>query len=392
MHKDSIIDYETGEIVSSVPEFDPTDKMALALIHDARTAIEQAKDIFEVKTIISVSKAASVFYAAQGLEENAQVAREASLRAQRKAGEFLQEMPMNAGTQGNFDGRDSSGGLMIKPPESIPTLADLDIDKNESFRWQLFAEVPEGTFQEYIDEKLAKGHELTAGGLINIAREQRKLRERERQLQDAIQAGAPHNADRYRLIHASVDRLAKILPVGSVDAIITDPPYEEEYLPVYADLARTAAKLLKPGAPLVAMIGHYHLPSILGLMAPYLNYLWIVAYITPANTARVFSTKALVNWKPVLVFSNGPYKGDWYADVLSNSAPDKRFHDWGQGESGMASLIERFTQPDQTVLDPFCGGSATGAAALKLDRYYIGADIDEYAVAVSAKRLSELES
>lgn len=191
----------------------------------------------------------------------------------------------------------------------------------------------------------------------------------------------------WRLITANVTYLLDSIPAGSVDAIITDPPYEREFLPVYADLAQAAAQLLKPGGALVVMIGHSHLPAICAAMTPHIQYLWTVAYITPANTARVFSAHALVNWKPVLVFSNGPYAGDWYSDVVGNSAPDKRYHEWGQGEGGMAMLIERFSAAGDTVLDPFCGGSATGAAALKIGRLYIGSDFDAGAIAISAERM-----
>lgn len=201
----------------------------------------------------------------------------------------------------------------------------------------------------------------------------------------------PHVTDtaRYRLLVSSIFDLPDHI-TEPVDAIITDPPYPEEYLPVYAELAQAAGKLLKPGGALVVMIGHSHLPKILELMTPHIKYLWTMAYLTPANTARVFSAKALVNWKPVLVFSNGSYTGDWYADVVNNSAPDKKYHEWGQGESGMAALLERFTSAGQTVLDPFCGGSATGAAALNLQRYYIGSDVDENAIEISAQRLEKI--
>lgn len=193
-----------------------------------------------------------------------------------------------------------------------------------------------------------------------------------------------------RLITVGVSGLESHIPHATIDAIITDPPYPEKFLPVYAELAIVAVKLLKPGAPLVVMVGHSHLPEILASMTPHIKYLWTVAYITPANTARVFSAKALVNWKPILVFSNGPYAGEWYADVVNNSAPDKRYHEWGQGESGMAALIDRFSLPGQTILDPFCGGSATGAAAIKMDRLYIGSDIDPDAIEISAHRLVEI--
>ena len=181
------------------------------------------------------------------------------------------------------------------------------------------------------------------------------------------------------------------MPANSIDAIICDPPYEVEYLPVYSSLAVSASKLLKPGSPLVVMIGQYHLPEILALMTPHIKYTWIVSYLTPANTGRVFSAKALVNWKPILIFSNGHYGGEWYSDTASNAARDKKFHEWGQGESGMMELVEKFSTPGQTILDPFCGGSATGAAALKLNRLYIGSDCEPDAIAISAKRLSEIK-
>lgn len=213
------------------------------------------------------------------------------------------------------------------------------------------------------------------------------LRREKKELHPQAQ-GQTHTA-RYRLIVSSILDLPNQI-TEPVDAIITDPPYPEEFLHVYADLAQVACKLLKPGGALVVMIGHSHLPAICELMTPHIKYLWTLAYLTPANTARVFSAKALVNWKPVLVFCNGSYAGDWYADVVNNSALDKRFHEWGQGESGMAALIERFTSAGQTVLDPFCGGSATGAAALSLDRFYIGSDIDKNSIEISAKRLESM--
>lgn len=217
-----------------------------------------------------------------------------------------------------------------------------------------------------------------------------KRKEQERQREELVNAEQLPLGGNSKLIHSDIADLPFHI-TQPVDAIITDPPYPVEYLPVYGELARVAANILKPGAPLVVMVGHAHLPEILNLMAPHIQYLWTLAYITPANTARVFSAKALVNWKPVLVFSKGAYKGEWYADVVSNAAPDKRFHEWGQGESGMAALIERFSLPGDVILDPFCGASATGAAALRLGRRYIGADNDRGAINISNQRLAELD-
>src|SRR6202521_3592528 len=39
-------------------------------------------------------------------------------------------------------------------------------------------------------------------------------------------------------------------------------------------------------------------------------------------------------------------------------------------------LIEAFTKPGDTVLDPFCGSGSTLVAARDLDRHFIGVELD----------------
>jgi len=47
------------------------------------------------------------------------------------------------------------------------------------------------------------------------------------------------------------------------------------------------------------------------------------------------------------------------------------------------------TAPGDTVADPFCGGGSTGVAAVRMKRYFIGADVDEAAVNRTKARLVE---
>ncbi len=49
---------------------------------------------------------------------------------------------------------------------------------------------------------------------------------------------------------------------NSIDLIFTDPPYNEESIPLYGDLARLAHRGLKPGGSLVTFIGLYALFKI----------------------------------------------------------------------------------------------------------------------------------
>jgi len=169
-------------------------QFALTQINAGMRALQEANDIYSVLDVRSVAMAAVAFYEAQGACEAANVAKELQLRAERKAGQIWKEMPKNKGTRGQLVGPGTIGGSMMEPPiEGIPTLADLDIDKHESFRWQLEAEVPVEVFEEYLDDKRAKGHELTAGGLIRIAMQLRA---------EETKATAPQLTGKYRVIYA----------------------------------------------------------------------------------------------------------------------------------------------------------------------------------------------
>jgi hypothetical protein len=186
-----------------------------------------------------------------------------------------------------------------------------------------------------------------------------------------------------------------IIEPGSVDAIITDPPYPREYLPLYGDLAHKAAEWLKPGGSLLVMCGQSYLPDVLALLGSEsaLAYHWTLAYLTPGGQAvQLWPRKVNTFWKPVLWYVKGEYCGDWIGDV-AKSAPndnDKRFHDWGQSESGMADLLERFTYPGQMICDPFCGGGTTGVVAAALRRRFIGIDTDTSAIATTNRRIAEV--
>lgn len=216
---------------------------------------------------------------------------------------------------------------------------------------------------------------------------------RDRRRAIAVGMGQPRDGETYRLIHAGIDDLAGHVAPGTVDAIITDPPYPAAYLPLYETLARQAANLLRPGGSLVVMTGQSYLPDILTLMTPHLAYRWACAYLTPGGQAvQVWDRTVNTFWKPLLWFVNGEYAGEWIGDVARSAVNDndKRHHDWGQSESGMADVVERFSRTGDLILDPFAGASTTGVVAVRLGRRYIGADIDADAISISAARLAEV--
>jgi hypothetical protein len=155
------------------------------------------------------------------------------------------------------------------------------------------------------------------------------------------------------------------------DCIITDPPYPKKYLHLYEELAE-----LSKSIPLVAvMCGQSYLPDIIATMIKHIQYRWTLAYLTPGGqAAQQWESKINSFWKPVLLFGKGH---EWIGDVCKSDANDKRFHEWGQSESGMADLIDRLSEPGQIVCDPFVGGGTTALISLRLGRRFVGCDIDK---------------
>jgi ParB-like chromosome segregation protein Spo0J len=182
--------------------------------------------------------------------------------------------------------------------------------------------------------------------------------------------------------------LAHVQP-GSVDAIICDPPYPREFVPLMEDLAAMAKVVLKPGRPLIAMLGHAYLPQYIELMSRHMTYHWIMADILGGANSAQHVWKAFVGWKPLLVFTNGPAQLPYYfLDIVHSPGPDKEFHVWGQDVKTFEYLIYRFTNIGNIVLDPFLGGGTTAMAALKLQRKFVGFDIDPQYVALTTERLT----
>lgn len=202
----------------------------------------------------------------------------------------------------------------------------------------------------------------------------------------------PPANDRYQVICGDIGEVYKSL--DQVDAIVTDPPYSREFIPLYGTLAKVAVEILRPGCSMLVMTGQAWLPEVLKEMTKVrgLTYNWTLAYLVEGNrNTQVYSRRVGIHWKPILWFVKGKYAGDMKWDTIRNP-PDgggKDYHDHGQSERGISELVRRFSEPGDTVLDPFCGGGTTGVACLALGRRFVGVDVDETAVEMTRGRIAE---
>ena len=242
-----------------------------------------------------------------------------------------------------------------------------------------------------IEEKAPDLAEQVKAGTLAIDRADRIVRDREAEQRRVDEARKQAEA---APIVATVDiRLGDFrevladIPDGSVDAIITDPPYPKEFIPLLADLGQWADRVLTEDGVLAVLMGQTHLPEVYRLLEGGRPYRWTMAYMTEGPGYVSHPRKVQSNWKPVILYGGGPRTADVVRSIGSDAGA-KDLHKWGQDFSAFSTLVERLTKPGETVADPFMGAGTTLLAAKALGRYSIGADIETESFETAQKRLA----
>lgn len=125
----------------------------------ARYALQAAITVDEVKDIRDKSEAMAA-YARQAKDvELIKWATEIKVRAERKAGQLLADIPKVKGGNPNF----ATGHTMLPVAK---TLEELGVTKNESSRWQKLAAVSDSQFEEAVASAKEVAGEVTTAALI----------------------------------------------------------------------------------------------------------------------------------------------------------------------------------------------------------------------------------
>ena len=139
----------------------------------------QAKTFFDAMKIADAAEAYRyAMKLAGGSEEAQRNASTLKLRAERRAGELLRDMP-----------KQGPGEYKRSEPRTVQTYAEQGIDKRVAARCQKIARIPEERFNEF----LAIAEEITNSGILKIAREIDRFTEKET-------PGLPN--EKYRVLYA----------------------------------------------------------------------------------------------------------------------------------------------------------------------------------------------
>ena len=130
------------------------------------------------------------------------------------------------------------------------------------------------------------------------------------------------NNESVKVIHGDFREVCEEIPEGSIDHIITDPPYAEQYLPLWEDLSKTASRILKPGGFCVTYTGQLFLPEVISGLSEYLLYYWQLVLLHTGPTCFVHPRRINTFYKPILVYYKPPLneKLGCILDVIKGSA------------------------------------------------------------------------
>lgn len=196
-----------------------------------------------------------------------------------------------------------------------------------------------------------------------------------------------------RLILGDCLQVLPTLPDASVDAVVTDPPYNvgldyadsNDRRPDYREwCAAWLAELRRIcRGPIAVSVGQSNLSMWASIAPP----TWWLAWWKPAAMGRC--VVGFNNWEPIALYGKPRRQA---CDVIrATIKPDKSLagHPCPKPLEWAVRQVEMLSETGGTVLDPFAGSGTTGVACLQTGRRFIGVEIDPSYHAIAQRRLAD---
>jgi site-specific DNA-methyltransferase (adenine-specific) len=228
----------------------------------------------------------------------------------------------------------------------------------------------------------------------------------------------------------------RTLPAGSVDAVITDPPYSSggsfrsdrtnstasKYLGSYGSTtagklgevigdsrdalgwafwatlwASAAYNVVKVGGFCLMFSDWRQLPNATNVLQA-AGFVWRgIAVWDKGGSVRPMSGRFAHQAEYVLWGTKGPipwdYSKPWHKGVFTSGSVSskERNHQTEKPTDVMKWLIE-ITDEGQTILDPFMGSGTTGVACVQTGHNFIGCEIDPGYFEIARKRIAQAQA
>jgi hypothetical protein len=193
------------------------------------------------------------------------------------------------------------------------------------------------------------------------------------------------------IYHGDALDVMTALEPGSVDLVLTDPPYPREFDWCWSALAVGTRRLLRQDRSLLTLCGHYQVPLVIDAMrAAGLSWRWLCIQRNDSSPI-MHGWNIKCTFKPMLWFTHGPGRERplMRDDITIHGTVTsvKALHPWGQPST--TGVISTLTDAGETVLDPFMGSGTSLRSAKDIGRKAIGIEIDERSCEIAAARLAQ---
>ena len=194
-----------------------------------------------------------------------------------------------------------------------------------------------------------------------------------------------------KLHNCDFREVGKRIKDDSADLIFTDPPFGQEFLPLWDDLGAFAARVLKPGALLVTYTGQAYLGQVIAALSQHLNYVWCLAIVHNHRQNRIHFKRVnqLLEAAPGLRQGHQQVRRRLSGMSTRGTASSKDHHDWEQGVDEAVHYLEALVPAGSLVVDPCMGSATCGAAALRCGMKFAGCEIDPETFQQAKGRLAE---
>lgn len=205
----------------------------------------------------------------------------------------------------------------------------------------------------------------------------------------------------------------RTLPDGSVDAVVTDPPYGMSYQSNHRNtldrfdvldgddqpciwFLKDAARVLRDGGALLCFC-RWDTAEAFRLAIGWAGLQIVSQLIWDREVHGVGDLKGCPGPRhdTVWMATKGRFEfpGKRPTSILRHMrvSGDNLEHPTEKPVSLMLEMVADYTRPDDVVFDPFAGSGTTGVAAIRMGRNFIGCEISPEYHAIATRRLKEAE-